>query len=124
MRRIKEGTSAILLQSGLDEKWWANSMECNCYLRNIQDLLSDGKTPYERRFGGPVFPFRAMLECHPISAEDLSRLHQFGAKVLPVIFLGYALHGIWKGDIMVADIEVEKWTHLKSVQKDSMKRKC
>ena len=26
--------------------------------------------------------------------------------------------GIWKGDIMVADIEeVEKWTHLKSVQK-------
>ena len=21
-------------------------MECYCYLRNIQDLLSDGKTPY------------------------------------------------------------------------------
>ena len=29
------------------------------FLRNIQDLLSDGKTPYERRFGeqckGPIF---------------------------------------------------------------------
>ena len=25
--------------------------ECYTYLRNIQDLLSDGKTPYERRFG-------------------------------------------------------------------------
>ena len=24
-----------------------------CYLRNIQDLLSDGKTPYEMRFGMP-----------------------------------------------------------------------
>ena len=44
VRRIKEGTSAVRLQSGLDEKWWADSMECYCYLRNIQDLLSDGKT--------------------------------------------------------------------------------
>ena len=26
-------------------------MESYTYLRNIQDLLSDGKTPYERRFG-------------------------------------------------------------------------
>ena len=26
-------------------------MECNNCLRNIQDVLSDGKTPYERRFG-------------------------------------------------------------------------
>ena len=26
-------------------------MECCCFLRNIQDLLSDGKAPYERRFG-------------------------------------------------------------------------
>ena len=25
-------------------------MECYCYLRNVQDLLADGKTPYERRF--------------------------------------------------------------------------
>ena len=28
VRRVKEGTSAVLLQSGLDEKWWAASMEC------------------------------------------------------------------------------------------------
>ena len=28
VRRVKEGTSAVLLQSGLDENWWANSMEC------------------------------------------------------------------------------------------------
>ena len=86
-------------------------MECHCYLRNIQDLLSDGKTPYERRFGklcdGPVIPFGAMVEYHPISAKDLSRLHQVGPKVLPGIFLGYVLYAarFWKGDIMVADIE-------------------
>ena len=93
---VKGGTSAVLLQSGLDEKWWADSMECYCYLRNIQDRLSGGKTPNERWFGvafnGPVITLGAMVEYHPISAEDLSRLHQFGPKVLPGIFLGCALH--------------------------------
>ena len=88
---MKEGTSAVLLQSGLDNEWWADSTECYCYLRNIQDLLSDGKTPYERRFGmpfeGPIIPFGAMVEYQPISAEDLSRLHQFGKKSLQGIFL-------------------------------------
>ena len=43
VRRVKEGTSAVPLQSGLDEKWWADLVECYCYLRNVQDLLSDGK---------------------------------------------------------------------------------
>ena len=43
-------------------------------------------------FSGPDIPFGAMVEYHLISAEDLSRLHQFGPKVLPGIFLGYALH--------------------------------
>ena len=48
-----------------------------------------------------------MVEYHPVSAKDLSRLHQFGPKVLPSIFLGYVLSAvrIWKGDIMVADNE-------------------
>ena len=48
-----------------------------------------------------------MFEYRPISAKDQSTLLQFGKKVLPGIFLGYALvaEGIWKGDIMVADIE-------------------
>ena len=30
-------------------------MECYCYLRNIEDLLSDGKTLSERRFGELFF---------------------------------------------------------------------
>ena len=92
---MKEGTSAVLLQSGVGNEWWADSMECYTYLRNVTDLLSDGKTPYERRFGmpfdGPVTPFGARVEYHPISAKGQSRLHQFGAKVLQGIFLGYVL---------------------------------
>ena len=111
VRRVKEGTSAVLLQSGLDEKWWADSMECYCYLRNIQDLLSDGKTPYERRFGEPfkgtIIPFGSLVEYYPISAKDQSRIHQFRKKVLLGLFLGYALYAerFWKGDILVADLE-------------------
>ena len=111
VRRVKEGTFAVLLQSGLDEEWWADSMECFTYLRNFQDLLSDGKTPYERRFGEtfkwPIIPFGAMIECHPSSPKDQMKIHQFGKKVLPRLFLGYALYagGIWKGDVLVADIE-------------------
>ena len=56
VRRVKEGTSAVLLQSGLDIEWWADSMECYCYLARY-------------------FP-RFCIVC-----------------------------GIWKGDIVVADIE-------------------
>ena len=86
-------------------------MECYTYLRNIQDLLSDGKTPYERcfwkPFKGPIIPFGSLVEYYPISVKDQSRIHQFGKNVLPGMFLGYALYaeGIWKGDIIVADIE-------------------
>ena len=92
VRRVKEGTSAVLLQSGLNESWWADSMECYTYLRNVTDLLSDGKTPYERRFGqpfkGPIIPSGSLVEYHPITAKDQSRIHQFGKEVLPGLFLG------------------------------------
>ena len=43
----------------------------------------------------------------PITAKDQSRIHQFGKKVLPGLFLGYALYagGTWKGDVLIADLE-------------------
>ena len=31
VRRVKEGTSAVLLHSALGEKWWRDSMECYTY---------------------------------------------------------------------------------------------
>ena len=111
VRRVKEGTSAVLLQSGLNESWWADSMECYTFLRNVTDLLSDGKTPYERRLGQPfkghIIPFGSLVEYHPITAKDQSRIHQFGKKVFPGLFLGYALYagGIWKGDVLIADLQ-------------------
>ena len=71
-------------------------MECYSNLRNVQDLLSGGKTPHERRFGkpfkGPIIPFGSLVEYYTISAKDESRIHQFGKTVLPGLFLGYALY--------------------------------
>ena len=85
VRRVKEGTSAVLLQSSLYEKWWADSMECFCYLRNVQDLLADGKTPCERRFGepfkGPVFFLGRWLNIirflHETSQESTNLVRKF-----------------------------------------------
>ena len=74
--RVKEGTSAVLLQSGLNESRRADSMECYTYLRNVTDLLSDGKTPYERHFGQPfkgsVILLGSLVEYYPITAKDQS----------------------------------------------------
>ena len=86
VRRIqRRDVCCIVAKQGLGKNWWAYSMECYCYLRKVQDLLlADGKTPYERRFGepfkGPIIPFGAMIEDHPISAKGQSRL-QFGRSV-------------------------------------------
>ena len=52
-------------------------------------------------------PFGSLVEYHPITAKDQSRIHQFGKKVLPGLCLGYSLYagGIWKGDVLIADLE-------------------
>ena len=59
VRRIKEGTSAALLQSRLGQKWWF-SLECYCYLRKVQNFLSDGKKHFmngdlKNHSEGPLF---------------------------------------------------------------------
>ena len=82
-------------------------MECYTYLRNIQDLSSDGKTPYERRCGkpfkGPIIPFGSLVEYYTISAKDQSRIHQFAKESFTWIvhwIRSCTRGGIWKGDII------------------------
>ena len=112
VRRVKEGTSAVLLQSGLNESWWEDSMECYtdiCETFKISSLM--GKLHTRDVLGNHLkdrsFRLVHWLSNFPVSAKDQSRIHQFGKKVLPGLFLGYALYegGIWKGDVLVADIE-------------------
>ena len=79
-----------------------------CETFKISCLMENSiRKAFWRTFKGPIIPFGSLVEYCPISAKDQSRIHQFGEKVFPGLFLGYALYagGIWKGDIMVADIE-------------------
>ena len=48
VRRVKEGTSAVKLQSGLDEKWWADSMNVTAICEIFKDLLSDGENTLQK----------------------------------------------------------------------------
>ena len=80
-------------------------------------------------FHGPVIPFGAMIEYHHISAKDQSRLHQFGAIVLPGIFIVCALHAGESGeekDTLWSQIlqNWRRWTHQNSMPEGSMQRKC
>ena len=110
--------------NGMDERWWSDSMECYCYLRNIQDLLGDGKTPCERRFGepfkDPIIPFGALIEYHPVSPKDQARIHQLGKKVFPGIFLGCepVVGGIWKRD---SDSRPERFGRVWCIRRSSSK---
>ena len=70
-------------------------MECYCLLRNVHDKMADGKTAFEKtcgvNFDGPLIPFGAKVSYMPISSEDEARLHQFGEKMLPGIFMRHVL---------------------------------
>ena len=130
VRRVKEGTSAVLLQSGLNESWWADSMECYTYLRNVTDLLSDGKTPYERRFGqpckGPIIPFGSLVELSPCNCEgpvkNINLERKFYLNCSPDTHCTRGDFGrvtYWLQTLR----SWKRWTHLKSTRKDSMRKR-
>ena len=80
------------------------------YLRNVTDLLSDGKTPDERGFGqpfkGPIIPFGSLVEYDPITAKEQSRILQLGEKVLlDCASDTHCTRENWKGEVLVADLE-------------------
>ena len=97
VRKVKEGTSSVLVQPGFLEDWWDEAMACYCFSRNIIDKFEKHKTPYEIRFGerfsGPLNPFGAGISYKPISEKDKSRLPSFGSGLPSGVFIGYEQHG-------------------------------
>ena len=59
-----------------------------CYLIGGRPM----KDVFGQPFKGPIIPFGSLVEYYPITAKDQSRIHQFGKKGLPGLFLGYALY--------------------------------
>ena len=111
VRRVCEGTRAVLLQSGLPHRWWAEAAKCYCVLRNVSEpaTSTDATTPYQLRhktnFKGKIIPFGALIQYKPSSKRETELLSKFGSKMLPAIFVGYHLHsgGRWSGDYLVID---------------------
>ena len=58
VRRVKEGTSAVLLQSGLNESWWADSMEVIPICETSQIYYLMGRRPMR---GGLAYHLMARL---------------------------------------------------------------
>ena len=75
-------------------------------------------------FEGPIISFGSLVEYHPFTAKDQSRIHQFGKQVLLGLFLGYVLYagGIWKGDVLAADIEELETMDWNLLEKTQCKR--
>ncbi len=111
VRRVCEGTRAVLLQSGLPHRWWTEAAKCYCVLRNVCEpaTTTNATTPYQLRrntdFKGKTIPFGALIQYKPSSKVEVKLLSKFGSKMLPVIFVGYHLHsgGRWSGDYLLVD---------------------
>ena len=51
IKKVKEGTSCALWQSGLSDLWWPEAQQCFCLLHNLQDANADEARPFRLRFG-------------------------------------------------------------------------
>ena len=128
VRRVKDGTSAVLLQSGLNESWWADSMEC--YTKTSQIYYLMGRRPMKDVLGNHLtvrlfhlvrwlrftlflrrtsqgsinLERKFYLDC---SSDTLSTRGEFGR----VTYWSQTLRS-WR-----------RWTHRKSTRKDSMRKR-
>ena len=78
-------------------------------IRSTLKTLSDGRTPYERHSGEPFccqsLPLSRWLSITGFLWKIKRGYTMLEKKGLPSIFIGYVfLCGVWKGDILVADI--------------------
>jgi len=86
VRKVVEGTSVQLVQSGFAYPWWCDAMFIYCFLANAHDTLLDGKTSYENRWGkpftGPKYPMGCHVRYLPSSQADKAKCHPLGSKLL------------------------------------------
>ena len=71
--RDTDGTVLDISETGLSDGCWSEAVERSCYLKDIQDSLADGRTPYvmrfHARFDGAVWPSGAAILRMPILSE-------------------------------------------------------
>ena len=94
---MKEGTSAVLLQSSLDEKWLADSMERYCYLRRVQ-----AKNVYKLKKEDNA-TFYSLSEEWVMPAASTINSEERGIEF--VVDSGASMHMVSKKDLNKADLE-------------------
>ena len=100
-----------MVQSGLPGQWRDCGLELYCYLRNVQDKMTDAKTAYEKtcsvKFDGLLI--RAKVSHKTISSSDEARLHCID--LVKICFpksswdMCYVRGGRWSGDLLIEDGE-------------------
>ena len=110
LRRNKGGNVCCIVSIRLGLKWWVDSVECYCYLRNVQDLLADGenalvKGDSENHVKAPSFRLVQWLNI----VRSLQETSQGSIKLVSFTWniprTCVDREEIWKGHIMMADIE-------------------
>ena len=97
VRRVKEGTSAVLPQ--FDEKWWADSTECHWFLGNVQTSWKKGKLHMKTIW-------RIIRKAKWYLLEQWLSIIRFQCEInQDYINLALIAGGIWKRDILIADME-------------------
>ena len=103
----KKELSSVLVQSGLQESWWAEaiwSAIISEMCRTYEHMVRPNERRFNSPFDGPNILFGAEIKFYPKSAKYLGRVHQFGTKVLPMRYASNA-EVSWTGDLIKADAE-------------------
>ena len=89
--RLKYCCSQVWMKNGRQIPWNAipifETFKISCLMGRLhtKDVLA-------KLLKHPIIPFGSLVEYFPITAKDQSRIRQFGKKVLPGLFFGYALY--------------------------------
>ena len=131
VRRVKEGTSAVLLQSGLNESWWADSMECFtpiCETSQIYYLM--GRRPMKDVLGNHLKDLLFHLVHWLSITQELRRISQESINLERKSYLDCSSDTLctrgefgrvtyWSQTLR----SWKRWTHRKSTRKDSMRKR-
>lgn len=110
VRKVTEGTSCPLVQSGFGHYFWNRAMRCFWFSMNISAIMHYGTKPYYARFGhsfpGHRVPFGASIGYMRINRDTKAdRIHPFSSTTSRGLLMGYHLNpgGSWSGDYLVLD---------------------
>ena len=122
MRRVKEGTSAVLLQSGLNESWWADSVEFYTYLRMMgrrptKDVLDN---QLKDRLFHLNHCLRITLQLRRISQESISfeKFYLNCSSYTHCTWREFGRVTCWSQTLK----SWRRWTHRKSIEKTQCER--